>query len=312
MPQQPEETIEDTQEMEDESGEELSIHERVADAARTFTQAVLHILGSSTINELDELGRSAELMGAVNCVISRDGRLIGENTDGKGFVDGVRRFADPAGKRMVLFGAGGAARAIAVEMALVGVRQIVIVNRDEGKSRSLADLLNGKVREAAGAAFEATAVGWQGDYVVPEGTDIVVNATSIGLFPNLEARLALDPGSLRPGMVAVEIGNTAKPNSLNTTGSPGPANACASSISSSCEPLPSTISSTLTPDCSASARRRSRPSGSGYRSSVVASSRARHSSTRGDGPHGFSFEPSSASVRPANWRRIAGRSWPGS
>ncbi len=159
----------------------------------------------TVIPYLDELGESAALMQAVNCVVVRDGRLIGENTDGKGFVDGVRRFTDPAGKRMVLFGAGGAARAIAVEMALVGVRQVVIVNRDEGKARSLADLLNGKVREAAGGAGGAEAVGWKGDYVVPEGMDIVVNATSIGLFPNLDARLALDPDSLRPGMVAVDV-----------------------------------------------------------------------------------------------------------
>ena len=100
----------------------------------------------TVIPHLDELGRSAELMGAVNCVISRDGRLIGENTDGKGFVMGVRRLIEPAGTRMVLFGAGGAARAIAVEMALAGVREITVVNRDPAPGEALAALINGKVR----------------------------------------------------------------------------------------------------------------------------------------------------------------------
>ena len=46
---------------------------------------------------------------------------------------------------------------------------------------------------------------WAGDYVVPEGTDILVNATSIGLFPDVDARLPLDPDSLRPGMVVADV-----------------------------------------------------------------------------------------------------------
>ena len=83
----------------------------------------------AVIEHLDGLGESAELMGAVNCVVERDGKLIGENTDGKGFVSSFRELADPAGKSMVLFGAGGASRAIGVEMALAGVKKITLVNR---------------------------------------------------------------------------------------------------------------------------------------------------------------------------------------
>ena len=74
------------------------------------------------IEHLDGLGESAELMGAVNCVVTREGKLIGENTDGKGFVSRFRELDDPDGKSLVLLGAGGAARAIGVEMALAGVR----------------------------------------------------------------------------------------------------------------------------------------------------------------------------------------------
>ena len=153
----------------------------------------------AVIAHLDGLGESAAIMGAVNCVVRRDGRYIGENTDGKGFVQSLREAVDPAGKTLVMFGAGGAARAIGVETALAGVRSITIVNRSAERGRALAALLNENTE--ADAEFAS----WSGDYAVPEGTDIVVNATSIGLFPAVDARLALDLDSLRPGMVVADV-----------------------------------------------------------------------------------------------------------
>ena len=140
---------------------------------RGFNCTIPHKL--AVIPHLDGLGDSAALMGAVNCVVVRDGRLIGENTDGKGFVAGVRRLADPAGMRMVLLGAGGAARAIAVEMALVGVRHVTVVSRNAAQGRDLAELLDAKT------SASVTHAAWSGDYAVPAGADIVVNATQVGL-----------------------------------------------------------------------------------------------------------------------------------
>src|SRR5205814_7033074 len=70
----------------------------------------------AVIKHLDGLGESASLMGAVNCVVRRGDKLIGENTDGKGFVQSLRSVTEPRGKRIVMFGAGGAARAIGVEV----------------------------------------------------------------------------------------------------------------------------------------------------------------------------------------------------
>src|SRR5438552_1493662 len=69
----------------------------------------------AVIGRLDGLGDSAAVIGAVNCVIRRNGRWIGANTDGQGFLTALRTVIDPAGRSLVLFGAGGAARAIAVE-----------------------------------------------------------------------------------------------------------------------------------------------------------------------------------------------------
>jgi len=169
---------------------------------RGFNCTIPHKL--AVIPHLEGLGESAALMGAVNCVVVRDGKLIGENTDGKGFVAGVRRLLDPAGRSMVLLGAGGAARAIAVEMALAGCGRITVVSRDTAQGQALVDLLNGKVREVAGGVSAAYAP-WQGDVMVPEDTDILVNATQVGLFPEVDARLALDPAGLRPGMTVVDV-----------------------------------------------------------------------------------------------------------
>lgn len=157
------------------------------------------------IQHLDGLGESAELMGAVNCVVRRDGKLIGENTDGKGFVASFRELDDPAGKTMVLLGAGGAARAIGVEMALAGVKKIVLVNRSEQRGRELEVLFSGKLNDAVGGGLEIEYVSWDGDFVVGDDVDILVNATSIGLFPDVDARIPLDVGSLRAGMVVADV-----------------------------------------------------------------------------------------------------------
>src|ERR1700752_2262169 len=98
----------------------------------------------AVIKHLDGGGSSAAPIGAVNCVVRRGDRYIGENTDGQGFLTALRTVADPAAKAFVLFGAGGAARAIAVEVALAGAVSITIVNRDPKRGSELVALLNEK------------------------------------------------------------------------------------------------------------------------------------------------------------------------
>jgi shikimate dehydrogenase len=153
----------------------------------------------AVIQHLDGLSEAAELMGAVNCIVRDGDRLIGENTDGKGFVQSLREVTNPQGKRVVILGAGGAARAMAVELALAGVAEITIVNRDAGRGQSLADLL--VQRKLAAARY----VPWDGDFSVPADTDVVINATSIGLFPDVDARVSLDTNSLKPNMIVADV-----------------------------------------------------------------------------------------------------------
>ncbi len=153
----------------------------------------------AVIEHLDGTTEAAGLMGAVNCMIWRDGKLIGENTDGKGFVQSLRAVSDPQGKRVVMFGAGGAARAMSVELVLAGAAHVTIVNRSTERGGALVDLLKTKVN--ASAEF----VPWDGDYAVPDGTDIIINATSIGLFPDVDARVAVDVDTLKSGMVVADV-----------------------------------------------------------------------------------------------------------
>jgi shikimate dehydrogenase len=186
--------------------------ERLADAVRGakamgwvgFNCSIPHKV--AVIQYLDGLGESAQVIGAVNTVVRRDDQWIGENTDGKGFVQAMREVTDPAGKKVVLFGAGGAARAVAVEMALAGALEITIVNRSRERGILLVDLINSRT------AAKATGSTWEKTYQIPVDIDILVNTTSIGLYPNVQERLDINFDSLRPGMVVAD----AIPNPPNT------------------------------------------------------------------------------------------------
>ena len=104
---------------------------------RGFNLTIPHKV--AVMEHLDEIAPEAAVIGAVNTV-RRDGRgrLIGENTDGKGFLRGVRQDAgvDPKGRRAVVLGAGGAARAIVTELALAGASDVLVVNRSPGARRA--------------------------------------------------------------------------------------------------------------------------------------------------------------------------------
>ena len=164
---------------------------------RGFSCTIPHKV--AVIQHLDGLGESASLMGAVNCVVRRGNQLIGENTDGKGFVKSLRELVDPTGKHVVMFGAGGAARAIGVEVALAGATKITLVNRSTRRGEELAQLLADRVK------VDVSFVPWDRTYSVPESADIVINATSIGLYPDIDARLDLDVNTLRAGMVVADV-----------------------------------------------------------------------------------------------------------
>ena len=163
---------------------------------RGFNCSIPHKV--AVIDHLDGLGKSAEIIGAVNTIVRDGDRLIGENTDGRGFVAALKSVVDPADKSVVLFGAGGAARAVAVEMALAGAARITVVNRSAGRGQAVVDLLNDRTNARGSYAP------WEGTFSLPSGSDIVIHATSVGLYPDVDAMPDIDTDSLTPDMVVAD------------------------------------------------------------------------------------------------------------
>jgi shikimate dehydrogenase len=152
----------------------------------------------SVIEHLDGLGQSASVIGAVNTVVRHGDKLIGENTDGKGFLKALQEVVDPKDKAVVIFGAGGAARAVSVELALAGAHKITIVNRSSDRGQVLVDLLNDKTPTTATLHI------WDSIYDLPPDTNIVTNVTSIGLFPDIDARINYNLDTLKSSMVVAD------------------------------------------------------------------------------------------------------------
>lgn len=125
---------------------------------------------------LDELELSAAMTSAVNTVRRDDaGRWIGLNTDGIGFVAAAREAGfDPAGTTVVLLGAGGAARAAAVELARAGAKRITVVNRSQARADELAAIVR------ANTEAEADTIEWAGE-LSPPACQLIVNCTPIGM-----------------------------------------------------------------------------------------------------------------------------------
>jgi len=149
---------------------------------------------------LDELSEAAGIIGAVNTVINQNGKLIGENTDGKGFTASLLKHGIRIeGANILVLGAGGAARAISVECALAGAGSLSIANRTEGKAEELAALIREKTK------VNSAAFGWNPGLKIPENTDILINATSIGLMPDADSKPALDYSTVREDMTVADV-----------------------------------------------------------------------------------------------------------
>lgn len=140
---------------------------------------------------VDRLSPVAERLGAVNTVVRRGGVLVGESTDGDGFVAALRQDEgfDPAGKRCLVLGAGGAARAVVLALADAGAASVVVAGRTPEKAAAAAALAGNRGR--VGTVVEAGAA------------DLLVNATPVGMGG--DTAVPLDPSLLGPGQVVVDL-----------------------------------------------------------------------------------------------------------
>lgn len=149
---------------------------------------------------LDNLTQAARIIGAVNTVYHDGDRWIGENTDGKGFVHALQKAGVSLdGKQVTILGAGGAARAISVECALAGAKAITVINRSEQNGTELAELIN------THTPAKAQYLPWTPAMAIPEGTEILVNATCVGLYPNVTDKPDIDYSTIRPHMVVSDV-----------------------------------------------------------------------------------------------------------
>lgn len=151
----------------------------------------------SVIPYLDELGRQSARVGAVNTIVNRGGRLFGFNTDGQGFVNALRNEAafDPAGKSMLLLGAGGAGRGIAFALAEARAGRVDIANRGPHRASRLA---------------LATVEAGTKSHALPLDTplaryDCIVNCTSVGMQGALEERSPASLDGARRDALIVDI-----------------------------------------------------------------------------------------------------------
>jgi shikimate dehydrogenase len=152
----------------------------------------------AVVPHLDEVDPACAVVGAVNTIVNRGGRLCGYNTDGPGFVRALRDDAafEPRGRSFLVLGAGGAARGVAFALAREGARQIDILNRSAVRAEQLA----ADVRTTGAAVRARTALAGQPEY------DCVVNCTSVGMRGGPDpAGIPVDVGTLADGTLVVDI-----------------------------------------------------------------------------------------------------------
>jgi len=147
---------------------------------------------------LDRTSETAAAVGAVNLIRREQNALVGENTEGRGAMQAVAAHFDPAGKHVVLLGAGRLARAIALELLAVKVASLTIVNRTESRAAELAAMLAEKSADAP-----VSVVVWQGNFAVPPETELLIHATSFASGDD-DAPLPLAVESLRPGLCVAD------------------------------------------------------------------------------------------------------------
>ena len=152
----------------------------------------------AVIPHLDAVDDDVRAIGAANYMTIENGRLIGHNNDGKGVVKAIEKLVPLKGQQVVMLGAGGAGRAMAVEIAWAGAAAMTLVTRREAQGREVAEL----VERASGVPCHWQA--WDGEVSVPAGTTLLMNATHLGCAPELEP-VPIRWDTVDPGCTAVDV-----------------------------------------------------------------------------------------------------------
>lgn len=152
---------------------------------------------------LDEVDHMALVMGAVNTVVNRAGKLIGYNTDGQGFLRSVAELWDYSarGEEIVILGAGGAARGIAAALASAGAAQVTLANR----SRERAEKLCTEIQENFAGRFKVVDLAGRDLDSALANSSLVVQTSSVGMSPDVDAEPLIDPERLNRSNLVYDI-----------------------------------------------------------------------------------------------------------
>jgi shikimate dehydrogenase len=162
---------------------------------------------------LDEITPVARLIGAVNTIENRHGYLVGHNTDAPGFLRSLTEEAgvEPASKHVLILGAGGAARAIAVQMVLSGAKQVTVANRTNEKAAELCQHLAAVANTEVSSKRSVRLATAQLDQDTPDfqaavaAADILINTTAVGMYPKHEVPPLAPASLMRPEQLVCDI-----------------------------------------------------------------------------------------------------------
>lgn len=162
---------------------------------------------TAAAQNVDELSPAAELIGAVNTIVNRDGVLFGHITDGEGFVANLKDHGvEVADKNIVIFGAGGAATAIQVQCALDGAKSLTIFNpRDPffERAEAMVEKIKAKVPDCQVELYDLDAKDTIREKM--DQADILVNGTLLGMKPKEDTSVINDPSLFHEGLVVADV-----------------------------------------------------------------------------------------------------------
>ena len=176
------------------------------DALKTLNAVGANItmpLKTEVLEYLDDISEDAMIIGSVNTIKIEDGKIKGYNTDGRGFVKALQeRGVDFKGKKIVIAGAGGAARAVATQLAFDGAGEIVIINRTLNTAREIIDNISKHITSCKARALEMDR-----DILIDEIHDaaVLVNCTSLGMEATIDQAIISSSEALHKDLFVADI-----------------------------------------------------------------------------------------------------------
>jgi shikimate dehydrogenase len=176
------------------------------EALKTFKAVGCNItmpIKEKVMEYVDDISEDAKIIGSVNTIKNENGKLIGYNTDGRGYVKSlIEAGVDSKGKKIVMVGAGGAAKAVAVQLAYDGASEVVVFNRTVSKAEVITDTINNHIptcKAKALATDEAVLKEELKDAVV------LINCTSLGMKDSLDKSIVNSPETLHKNLFVSDI-----------------------------------------------------------------------------------------------------------